>query len=315
MSKRTLKELVENRLDDRAGLDDIFCRLALVLLEILDEELAKLQNLLVEALSTGGPGSRRVEQLRGHTRAGLGNLKVEDTVVLVLDLGEFARVHSIKDGTSVLQGATLATLGSTGTNPTGVEQPGVGRVGLDLVCQHLGVPHGVESQEWLGEAGREGSLRLKNTILSASHLGGIARNEVEHDLFAAQLGDRGQDTAGIAGEEDDVAGVAWGHAWDLGVLNVLNGVGTSSILRQSRVVVIDETRVRIEDHILKDGSVLDGAKNIGLLLGRKTNALGVATTFDVEHTIVAPAVLIVADQFSVRVSGQCCLSSAGQTEE
>lgn len=317
MSKRTLKRcyVEESNLDGGAGLDDIFCSLALVLLEVLDEELAELENLLVEALSSSGPGSCRVQQLRGHTRACLGDLQVEDTVVLVLHLGELTRVNSVEDGTSILQGATLTTLGSTGTDPTGVEQPGTGRVCLNLVCQHLRVAHGVQSQERLGEARGEGGLGLEDTILSTGHLGGVARNEVEHDLLAAQLGDRRQNTAGVASEEDDVAGVARGHARNLRVLDVLNGVGASSVLGQGRVIVVDNTRIGVENDILEDGTVLDSTEDIRLLLGGETNALGIATTLDVEHAVITPAVLVVTNQLAVGVGRECGLASTGQTEE
>lgn len=44
------------------------------------------------------------------------------------------------------------------------------------------------------------------------------------------------------------------------------------------------------------GSELDGVPNIRLFLTREVYALGVATALDVGHTIVTPAVLVVADQ-------------------
>ena len=140
-------------LDHRSGLDDLWGSLRLVLLEVLVEELAQLGDLLGEAVTTGGPSLGWVEQLRRDVGARLGHLEVEDVVVLILNLGELARVNGIQDGTSVLQRATLATLEGTGTNPAGVEQPGVGVVVLDLVSQHLGVAHGVKGQEGLGKAG------------------------------------------------------------------------------------------------------------------------------------------------------------------
>lgn len=49
-------------LDNGAGLDDIFGGLALVLGEVLAEELAELDNLSVEAVLTSGPGLGGVEK-------------------------------------------------------------------------------------------------------------------------------------------------------------------------------------------------------------------------------------------------------------
>lgn len=197
------------QLDSRTSLDNVLGRLALVLGEVLTEQLAKLDNLLVEAVVASGPSVLGVEELVGNVGAGLGDLEVEDFVVLVLDICKLTRMDSIENSTSVLERATLATLEGTGTDPTGVQEPSVGLVLLDLVRKHLGVPHGVKSQERLSEAAGEGSLGLSDTILSASHLGSVARNEVEHGLGAVELGDRGENTTCVAGEEDDVAGRAF----------------------------------------------------------------------------------------------------------
>ena len=213
------------------------------------------------------------------------------------------------------ESAKLTTGGGTGTNPTGVEEPGVGAVLLDLLREHLGVAHWVESKEGLGKARREGSLGLGNTLLRTSHLGGVTGDEVVHGLLGVELGDRRKDTAGVASEEDDVLGVAIRLAGDLGVLNVLDGVGAASVLSQGVVVVVDNTGDGVEDDVLKDGTELDGVKNIGLLLGRETNGLCIATTLDVEHTRVGPAVLIVANERTLGVRRQSSLASTGQTEE
>lgn len=97
-------------------------------------------------------------------------MQVERLIRLVLDFGQLSRMDRIKDGTGVLESerwsaydgpggglgdlrATLASGGGASTNPAGVQQPCVRLVMRDLVRQHLGVTHGVESQEWLCEAG------------------------------------------------------------------------------------------------------------------------------------------------------------------
>ena len=224
-------------------------------------------------------------------------------------------MDGVQDGTGVLERATLAAGGGAGADPAGVEEPGVGLVLGDLVSQHASVAHGVESQEGLSEARGEGGLRLGDTVFSTSHLGGVAGNEVEHGLFGRELGDRGKDTAGIAGEEDDVCGVLVTQAGDLGVLNVLDGVGAASVLGQCVIVIVDDTGDGVEDNVLEDGAKSDGVEDIGLLLGGEANALGVAATLDVEDTTVRPAVLVVTDKSTLGVSRQGGLAGSRETEE
>lgn len=303
-----------NLLRHRTGRNDLGRRLVSVLAEVVVEQLGKLVDLVGE-VRRGGPAVLGVEELGRNTGAGLGNVQVEHIVGLVLNLVEGAVVDGVQDGTGVLERATLTTGGSASTNPTGVEQPGVGLVLRDLVRQHAGVAHGVQGQEGLGEAGGEGSLGLGDTVLSTSHLRGVTRDEVEHGLLGGELGDRGKDTTGVAGEEDDVRGVLVGQAGDLGVLNVLNGVSTAGVLSKGRVVVVDNTGDGVEDNVLEDGSEADGVENIGLLLGGEANALGVAATLDVEDTTVGPAVLVVTDQGTVGVGRQSGLASTRETEE
>ena len=56
-------------------------------------------------------------------------------------------------------------------------------------------------------------------------------------------------------------------------------------------------------------SELDGVPDIRFFLPREVYALGVAAALDVGDTIVAPAVLVVADQEPVVISRQRRLSS------
>lgn len=218
-------------------------------------------------------------------------------------------------GAEVTYRAALAVVLDTGTGPAGVEEPGVGVVGGDLVREHLGVLHGVKGEEWLGEARGEGGLGLGDTLLGTGHLGGVAGDEVVHGLLSVELGDGRKDTAGVAGQENDVGRVVGGDARDLGVLDVLNRVGAASVLGEGGVVVVDNASLRVENDVLEDGAELDGVENIRLLLSGEANALGVAAALNVEDAAVTPAVLIVANQSALRVGGKSGLASAGKTEE
>lgn len=100
---------------------------------------------------------------------------------------------------------------------------------------------------------------------------------MEHGLGAVELGDRRENTTGVAGQEDDVAGVVVGQAGDLGVGDVLDGVGTgkyvsrscetwsscvgvvrsslhipSGVLGQGAVIVVDDPSVRVKYDVLED---------------------------------------------------------------
>lgn len=295
-------------------LNNLLGSLVLVLLKVLHEEPAELLHLVLEA---GGavPAVAGVEQVVWDARALLRDLEVEDLVVFVLGVGELAVVDGVEDGAGEAEAAALAARRGTSADPAGVEEPGVGVVLLDLLGEHLGVAHGVKGKEGLGEAGGEGGLGLGDALLGTGHFGGVAGDEVVHCLFGGQLGDWRKDTTGIARKEDNVLGVLVGDAGDLGVLNVLDGVGAAGVLGQGVVVVVNNTGDGVEDNVLEDGAEADGTKNIRLLLGGETNALGVATTLNVEDTSVRPAVLVVTDQGTLGVGRESRLSSSGQTEE
>lgn len=286
----------------------------LVLLEVLHEQLAELGHLVLEVGGTV-PGLGGVEKLIGNVGASLGDREVEGLIDLILLVSELAGVDGVEDGASVLEWATLAAGGSTSTDPASVEQPGIGIVLLDLLRQHPRVAHGVKSQEGLSEARGEGGLGLSHTLLGTGHLGGITRDEVVHGLLGSELGDGRQDTTGVAGEEDDVLGVLAADARNLGVLNVLDGVSATSVLSEGIILVVDNTGIRIEDDVLKNGTELDSTENIGLLLGRETNALGVASSLNVEDALVAPAVLVVTDKSTLGIGREGGLASTGETEE
>lgn len=144
-------------------------------------------NLLLSKVSGTSPALLRVEKFIRNIRAVLRYRKVENIICLVLGLCELAAVDGVQDGTGVFERATLATSGGTGTSPAGVEEPSVGVVVLDLVCQHLCVSHWVEGEEGLCEAGREGRLWFCDSLFGTGHLGGVTRNEVVHRLCRVEF--------------------------------------------------------------------------------------------------------------------------------
>lgn len=131
-----------------------------------------------------------------------------------------------------------------------------------------------------------------------------------HGLLFAELGDRRKHTAGVAGKKDNVLGVLRGDAGNLGVLDILDRVGAARVLCQCVIIVIDHAGCGVEDDVFQDGTKANGAEDVGLLLSRKANALGVASTFDVEDARVAPAVLVITDEGTLGISRQGGLASA-----
>jgi len=84
----------------RAGLENILGSLVLVLLEVLHEQLAKLVDLFLEVGCTV-PGLSRVEQIVGNVGASLRYRQPEGLVGLKFDLGEFAGMNGVQNGSGV----------------------------------------------------------------------------------------------------------------------------------------------------------------------------------------------------------------------
>jgi hypothetical protein len=307
--------LFVTRLDLGTSSDDLLGATVLVLLEVLleldGEGLSRLEVVIFASL----PDTTGVQDSLRNTGARLRNSEVEDRVVLVLNLSKLSRVDSVQDSTSVLERTTLSSSRHGLSGPSSVDEPGIGSVLLDLLGQHLGVAHGVKSQEGLSETCGEGGGGLGNSLLGTGHLGGVSGDEVVGDGLGGELGDGGKDTGGIASKKDKVLGVVVGDTGDLDVGDVLDGVSTTGVLSKSDIVVVDLTGLRVEDNVLKDRSEADGVVNVGLLLGGETNALGVTSSLDVEDTGVGPAVLVVSDQGTVGVGREGGLSGSRQSEE
>lgn len=252
--------------------------------EGLLEELSETTELrLVGRLIS--PAALRVEDIGGDIGAGLGHGQVEDGGGLVLDAAsQFTRVDCIDNGTRVAKGNALPDTISA-TNPASVHEPDIHIVVMDLVSEHLGVLCGMPDEEGLPEAGREGGGGLAYALLSASNLGGVSADKVVHGLSSRQLANRREDTKGIAGQKDNVLRVP-GNTRDTGVGDVLDGIGTTRVLRHRAIGVIHSTAHMVNDDILEDTSETDGVKDFWFALAGEVNALCVAAAFNVEDAVV-----------------------------
>lgn len=133
------------------------------------------------------------------------------------------------------------------------------------------------------------------------NLRGVTSQEVVAGLFRGELADGRKHTESITGQHDDVSGLLVNNARDLSVGNVFDRVSATSILSDADVIVIWNARHGVIDDVLEDATVANGVVDIRFLLCGEVNALGVASTFDVEDTSVGPDVLIVTNEETVRI--------------
>jgi len=271
-------------LDLRSCHPDLLVHVALVQGKGALEHDSQLANFLVES-SFVSPGQRGVEEFTGNTLERSGYLEAESAEVLVLGLGEFTRVNSVDDATGILKGAALACT-KLAAGPASVDQPAVNVVLGHALGKHVSVATGVEDNERSAIAGREGWDRLQNTILSPWGFRGVTGQEVVAGLLWRQFADGWQDTESIAGQHDDIGGLAINHARNLSIGNVLDGICATSVFSDADIVVVGASGGWVVDDVLEDAAELDSVENIRLLFSGKVDALGVASTLDVEDTRV-----------------------------
>mmetsp|Transcript_5492 Transcript_5492/g.9933 ORF Transcript_5492/g.9933 Transcript_5492/m.9933 type:complete len:483 (+) Transcript_5492:1383-2831(+) len=282
-----------------------------VLLEVILEHAAELLGSGVVGVLVG-PGVPGVEHVSLDSGEALGHGEAEDLVGLELGVVDASVEDGVDAGAGVLDAHAFSdAVASSG--PPGVDEVGLCSVGLELLLQELGVAGGVDGEEGRPEAGREVGGRLGDAALGSGDLTGVAGDELVKGLAGGQLGNGGEDSVGVAGEENAVLGV--GGLLFLEVPgDVKDGVRDAAVLRLACVEVVGNA-------VVLDGDVLehrvggDGAVDLGLSLLREVDGLGVAASLEVEDAVLVPAVLVVADEGAVRVGGEGGLSGSGEAEE
>ena len=88
----------------------------------------------------------------------------------------------------------------------------------------------------------------------------------------------------------------------------------AGILRNRLVGEVD-LALLVYRHVLQQRVAADGVPDVGLVLLREVDNLGVAAALEVEYAVVVPAVLVVADQLALRVGRKRGLAGSRQTEE
>ena len=82
------------------------------------------------------------------------------------------------------------------------------------------------------------------------------------------------------------------------VVDEVDRIGGARIFRLAVVVVVGNARLRIERHIFQHAAEAERVPDLRLVLLRQLDALGVASTFEVENAVSAPAMLVVANQIA-----------------
>jgi len=94
------------------------------------------------------------------------------------------------------------------------------------------------------------------------YLRSVTSQEVVAGLLRSELADRGKNTEGIAGQHDDVRGLAVNDARNLSVGDIFNGVCATGILRNADIFVVGSAVQWVVDNVLEDAAILDGVENI-----------------------------------------------------
>lgn len=299
--------------EDRSCVDNFFGGLVLILLEVLLEHSSEVRDFGIVGFLVF-PSVSRKQDIRIDTRASSGDCEVEDRHVLEFALFQFSAVNRIDDLSRHLQ-AHSRSLAVFTTRPTGVDDPAVSAVFFHLLSKHVSVSGRVQWQEGFTEASGESSLGFSDTDFRACNLRGVAGDKVVHGLRIGEFGNGREDTVGIAGEENDVGGM-FASRGEFRVGDVLKRVACTGVFSDGNVIVVDDALLQVgEFHVLKKCTESDRIEDLGFLFLRKIDCFRVATTFNVEHTVIAPAMFIVTEELSIRVSGQGSFTCAGQTEE
>ena len=171
---------------------------ALVLLEVLDEATSQVLSLLVP-LSSVSISVTGVKDVGVYTLQLCGHLEVEVRNLLRGSLQDSTAQDGIDDTTSVADRDTLAS-----AVPSGIYQISFGTALLHALYQLLSILSGVQLEECLSEASREGRSGLSDAALCTGQLGGEAREEVVLGLLRSQDAHGRQYAEGIGRQEDDV---------------------------------------------------------------------------------------------------------------
>ncbi len=95
---------------------------------------------------------------------------------------------------------------------------------------------------------------------------------------------------------------------------MIDRIAYTSVLGNGLICEVN-LAVLVNGHVLEKSVAGDGTIDVGLSLLVEVDDLSIAAALEVEHTLVVPSVLVVADELTLRVGRQRGLTGAGETEE
>ena len=282
--------------------------IAFILHKVLDETLCEILCLLVPLLAVR-IGITRIKDSRIHTRKLGRHLKIKERKLLGRCLQHVAVQDGIDNTSRVLNRNSLAA-----AVPAGIHKVCLCTALLHALHKLFRILGRMQLEESLTEASRESRGRLGDAALGSRELCRKAGQEVILGLLRRQNGDRRQYAKRIRREENHIFRCRAVRNRLHNLLDVIDRIRNAGVLRDTLVRKINLS-VGIDCDILEKCVTADCIVNIRLGLLIEVNDLGIATALKVEDAGIIPAVLVIADQKTLRIGRERGLAGARKAEE
>src|ERR1700758_1995875 len=103
------------------------------------------------------------------------------------------------------------------------------------------------------------------------------------------------------------------NARNLRILDEFYRIRAAGVLRNADVCIVYQM-VLIEHNVLENRAKTERLEDVRFILGRQIDSLGVAAAFNIEDALLAPAMLIVANEIAYGGGRECLLTRAPQAE-
>ena len=171
----------------------------------------------------------------------------------------------------------------------------------------------MQFKECLSEASRECRCRLCDSTLCTSKFSCESRQEIVLSLSSCQDRYWRKYSESVCGQEDYVLSCRCRRNRANDVFNVVDRIRYTSILCYALISEINLSFC-IKCYVLKKSVTFDRIVDVRLRFFVKVDNFSVASAFEVEYTVVIPAVLVITDQETFRVCGKSCFTCSGKTE-
>src|SRR5689334_4512887 len=128
-----------------------------------------------------------------------------------------------------------------------------------------------------------------------------------HRLSGIELRNGRQHSKGISRQKENIFWLRTNRRF-YGIINKVNGICYASIFCFLDVVIINRCGAGEKFNVLYQCSKTNGIKNLRFFFFREVNAFSITSSFKIKYALVAPTVLVIANQLTVWVSRKRCLS-------